>query len=269
MNHTIKDSNKPHEEYVEKHIFRIYINGSLIKTMELKNEEKVLYVGKSDECDVVVNSPIVSGKHFKIMARGNKCFIEDLGSTNYTYVNKRKIEAAYCLVNGDNIVIDNIQQSRDDGVLIEYVQKLKNTVVADQMTYSLKGKTKVVVGRQEGCDIVITHTKISRQHFRIVNTAKGWVIEDLNSTNGTYLNGKRIKNRILLSDNDSIFVINTKFTYRQNEIRYSIIENGLAIDAVDISKVIKDNDRTKTIVDKVSISIKPGEFVAIDRKSVV
>jgi hypothetical protein len=50
----------------------------------------------------------------------------------------------------------------------------------------------IVVGRQPGCQIQINNNNISRQHARITNANGQWMVEDLNSSNGTYVNGQRI-----------------------------------------------------------------------------
>ena len=41
------------------------------------------------------------------------------------------------------------------------------------------------------CDIVITSKRVSREHTRLQREGRKVVVEDLNSTNGTYLNGER------------------------------------------------------------------------------
>src|SRR5947209_4713232 len=52
--------------------------------------------------------------------------------------------------------------------------------------------TTAYVGRSSGCDIVIRDPTVSRVHARIDRTTTGWRIADLDSTNGTRVNGRRI-----------------------------------------------------------------------------
>ena len=70
-----------------------------------------------------------------------------------------------------------------------------------------------VVGRYPFCDIVLPSHSISRQHARIVREADGYYIEDLNSLNGTFVNGKRVGGRTKLSDQDHIHVYETLLSF--------------------------------------------------------
>ncbi|MFU8781162.1 MAG: FHA domain-containing protein [Kiritimatiellia bacterium] len=59
------------------------------------------------------------------------------------------------------------------------------------------------IGRQEGVDILIDNPSVSRQHARIFFLHDEEIIDDLNSTNGTLVNGVRVT-RCVLQDNDII-----------------------------------------------------------------
>jgi hypothetical protein len=51
-----------------------------------------------------------------------------------------------------------------------------------------------IIGRSKKCDIVIDSKHVSRQHARILSTSdEEWLVEDLGSSNGTFVNGERVK----------------------------------------------------------------------------
>ena len=71
----------------------------------------------------------------------------------------------------------------------------------------------VTIGRAVECDIVIASKSISRENTRIRQEGRHWYVEDLNSTNGTYLNGERILTSMNLRDGDSIKVGDVTFIF--------------------------------------------------------
>jgi len=50
-------------------------------------------------------------------------------------------------------------------------------------------KPEAVIGQHAECDIVLQSSKASRRHAKIVEKNGKWEIEDLKSTNGTFVNG--------------------------------------------------------------------------------
>lgn len=54
------------------------------------------------------------------------------------------------------------------------------------------GGLAVTVGRRSDNDVVVDDSSVSRRHSLIMDTAGGFVVRDLNSTNGTYVNRERI-----------------------------------------------------------------------------
>lgn len=74
---------------------------------------------------------------------------------------------------------------------------------------------ELIVGRLSYCDIVVDQRNVSRQHARLMRSAGEYFVEDLNSTNGTFLNGKRVRARTRLKDQDLIRVYNVTLLFRE------------------------------------------------------
>jgi len=75
-----------------------------------------------------------------------------------------------------------------------------------------------IVGRRDDCDIRLSDPLVSNRHFRITcNEAGHFQIEDLGSTNSTYLNDKTLKKTRLLSYGDRIIAGKTimRFFYEE------------------------------------------------------
>jgi pSer/pThr/pTyr-binding forkhead associated (FHA) protein len=71
---------------------------------------------------------------------------------------------------------------------------------------------EVKIGRLPGLWITLQDAKVSREHCRLFRQSTGWVVEDLGSRNGTYVNTQRIKKR-LLQPRDVLRVGQTEFDY--------------------------------------------------------
>jgi diguanylate cyclase (GGDEF)-like protein len=74
------------------------------------------------------------------------------------------------------------------------------------------GSEPLVIGRSAKCDVVIEQESVSRNHARIAHDGRGYVVQDLGSTNGTYVNDVLI-DRSSLRDGDQIKVGRTIFKF--------------------------------------------------------
>jgi predicted component of type VI protein secretion system len=91
----------------------------------------------------------------------------------------------------------------------------------EQKTYQLD-KPRLVVGREASCDVHIDNLGISRNHCAFVNKGEAFVVQDLNSSNGTYVNGQKITERFL-NDGDEIII--GKYTLKfKNEVQAAVGE---------------------------------------------
>lgn len=68
-----------------------------------------LTLGRDIKNKVVIKDPFISGKHFKIKLENNKYILEDLKSSNGTYVNDFKVGEDVEIFNGDRIKIGDIE----------------------------------------------------------------------------------------------------------------------------------------------------------------
>lgn len=83
-----------------------------------------------------------------------------------------------------------------------------------------------VIGRREGSSLLLAGEAVSRKHSEILETADGWMIRDCNSTNGTFVNGRRLTEDHLLSQGDYLTI---------GGIRFDVVEQ---IDASECTQII-------------------------------
>lgn len=67
-------------------------------------------------------------------------------------------------------------------------------------------KDEIIIGRDDTADVVLPERQISRQHVRIFKQDNLYYVEDMNSRNGTWVNGNRLESVRELYDGDEIHV---------------------------------------------------------------
>ncbi|HEX7828391.1 MAG TPA: SpoIIE family protein phosphatase [Thermoanaerobaculia bacterium] len=106
----------------------------------------------------------------------------------------------------------------------------------------LEGQS-VSIGRASDCTIPIKDRYLSRKHAEIVAVPTGWMLKDLGSANGTYLNGTRVErdeilktgDRIRLGDTEIVFETNDRSTDRFIAVGDSAASPTIAIAVHEIS----------------------------------
>lgn len=83
-------------------------------------------------------------------------------------------------------------------------------------------RAEMTLGRDVKNDLVINDAEVSRQHIKFIEQANGYQIEDLNSTNGTFVNSQRLTGSVLLRPGDLIGMGDTV------EVEYKLVGDGEA-----------------------------------------
>lgn len=86
----------------------------------------------------------------------------------------------------------------------------KNTIIDRIPLY----KDKFLIGRALENDLILTDTASSRKHSQILKSDKGFIIEDMRSANGTYVNGTLIHQKHMLVDGDVVRIGDTELVYQ-------------------------------------------------------
>ena len=67
-------------------------------------------------------------------------------------------------------------------------------------------KAEVTIGRVQGNDVILPKGNVSKRHARIVLKDGKFIIVDLKSTNGTYVNGRKITSPLVVKETDKIYI---------------------------------------------------------------
>jgi DNA-binding response OmpR family regulator len=110
------------------------------------------------------------------------------------------------------------------------------------------------IGRAIECDVVVASKSVSREHTRIRRDGRRWFVDDLGSTNGTYLNGERVVASLALMDGDSLKVGDVEFSFHDPDT--TTRENPIPDLEVDItSGVVR--------VNRKAVALSPKEYALI------
>ena len=72
--------------------------------------------------------------------------------------------------------------------------------------FPLRSNREIVIGRSSDLDMVLVEDMVSRRHAKITTSEQGILIQDVGSTNGTFVNGEKIEGVARLSEGDRILV---------------------------------------------------------------
>lgn len=173
-------------------------------------------IGKSRANDIVLPLPSVSRFHAVIAKKRRDWVVTDTFSKNGVLVNGKKIEGKAVIEDGDLISIGTVPLRFQCAEAIssttkKQIRKTAGGGVAYAVLVDVKSRkpvylkrNDVLIGRGEQCDIRILSDAVSSEHARIYKTTRGWALCDLDSHNGTKLNGRYLTQTQLIFDEDAI-----------------------------------------------------------------
>jgi predicted component of type VI protein secretion system len=100
-------------------------------------------------------------------------------------------------------------------------------------------KPRLLIGRSEHNDLTIDSRFVSRHHMLLVRHGSATFLMDLNSTNGTYVNSRRVSNQVLI-DNDIITVGNHRLKFCDPHAKRRDILDGAEFADTVIMKTLDD-----------------------------
>ena len=201
-----------------------YANGQEARIL-LKNLS-VFEAGRSQGNHVCLKDDSVAMSHFRIYRNGQEYSVYDLGTKKGTLVNGQRVEKV-ALTSGDAIQVGDLKmlfelvdeespgrlassapdssekdaQAINGGVLTKTRASTPTLVVLDGddtgRRLPLVGKTQFKIGRSVASDLKLVDGKVSRDHCIVEAVRDHHIVIDLESANGTIVNGERVKKTVL------------------------------------------------------------------------
>jgi pSer/pThr/pTyr-binding forkhead associated (FHA) protein len=196
---------------------------------EYELSKSSIALGRAATSDILISDARASRFHARIECTARGCIVLDLGSSNGTLLNDRKIDQAL-LSPGDVIQIGNSRLRYEDDRLspelemtvIDSEKELEQTinhetlpmvvnetihprlvVFTPEKTWevSMENVETLKIGRSDENDLVLPYTKVSRNHAQLVRLGETFLLRDLGSTNGTFSDHQRV-DEMILKDGD-------------------------------------------------------------------
>jgi ABC-type multidrug transport system ATPase subunit/pSer/pThr/pTyr-binding forkhead associated (FHA) protein/ABC-type multidrug transport system permease subunit len=223
-----------------------------VRTLALTRDP--LTIGRHPTNQLVVDVPTVSSEHAIVEYQAGVYHLVDRGSRNGTFVNGQRIDAID-LKDGDLI---RLGEPGSNAVTLTYrAGQAPQTASLDQ--FDLAAHDTLTIGRAADCDLLLDSPLVSRHHARLERSGATHVLIDLGSTNGTYVNSQRI-DRAELRAGDVVQIGPYRFTYQPGAISQVVSVQRGRLDALHLTRRV---DGGRLILNDVSLSIAPREFVAI------
>ena len=233
--------------------------------------------GRGRDCSFVLRRNNVGEHQFTIEYKNNAWLMQDAGSTTCgTWYNNRYIHSGeeVTLQPGDviGLNIDGNETTQEITFRVEEIRQGEGTAALRRETpnatvlreLDVRRKRRILIGRGEDCDVQLTSDRVSRHHCEVVYKDGHYELNDLGSTNGTYLNGTRVRNE-LLTDGAIINVPTQVFAFSGGMLHYHEHKVGISIELLDVYKTVKNRNTGKplNIVDGTSMGVEPNSFVVV------
>jgi len=178
---------------------------------DVKADGSVL--GRDDAAAVPIPLDGVSREHARIKWDGKGWWLEDLKSTNGTFVNgekvlREKLQHLDVISLGRKADVVFLLRSMDAQAPATRPGVVRAALVdAEDGTVYEIAVGEFTLGRSSACNLVANENAVSKVHARIERAADQVVLEDLSSSNGTFVNGARVRTAVL-RDTDTLELAN-------------------------------------------------------------
>ena len=161
-------------------------------------------IGRDPQADIVVSDTRVSWQHATVERHASGWQLQDASSTNGTFVERQRVRqvaiAGSCAVrlghpdDGPVLRCTVIGAPAEAGAAPDIAPTPRRSGIDRSPSAVLSMPTrKLRIGRATDNDVVISDLSVSRYHAELRRTSRGsYEIVDLDSHNGTYLNGQRV-----------------------------------------------------------------------------
>jgi pSer/pThr/pTyr-binding forkhead associated (FHA) protein len=204
----------------------VVVEGESLGVQLRLHQQNVVEVGRSAAADLRIDDSEVADIHLKVYREGERYTCFDVTGQGFLHNGERTVRAEVSI--GDTITIGGHKLrllSDDTDELPTAGRDLSADLAAGESallclrgndagrSFPIGSKSVQILGRGASTDITIWDIRSSRAHCRIDKLPDGYQISDLNSSNGTTVNGKKITTHHL-AEGDEVQIGSTVMKFR-------------------------------------------------------
>ena len=221
---------------------------------------RTLVVGR-ESGDLLLPYPMVSGRHLEVRPEGAGLAVRDLGSSNGTFVDGHRITGWTPVPHGSTLHVGSYKVP--EGTLSRWLEAacaIPSQQDSDSAAVAIPADGEILIGRDPAADVTIDSSQVSWHHARVTSCDGRWVIKDLGSTNGVFVNGSRVRTGALHAEDELLLGPVAVQLSEGSLVAPRRYVGEVRLDAHDLVRIVEGD---KCILDHVSVSIYPGELVAL------
>lgn len=262
---------------------QIYLNISRAGAplIQCSLEPGYVLVGRTRQATLHLDQQEVSGRHCLLRVEKGQVTLEDLGSTNGTCLNGHALPShePVPVKPGDRIQVGpvclslttqreaaphslplSLDVGRPQGTPSARAARRQRQATTEKLDLALVGKSEILMGRAADCDIHLSHPTVSRYHTRLRRRRAGWLVEDLGSIDGTFVDGARLVRPMLLREGQKLEIVGHRFAISGQSLVQFELSGVQALDARGLGVRLRSG---KVILRSVYLHAEAGELVAL------
>jgi ABC-type multidrug transport system ATPase subunit len=214
-------------------------------------------VGSGPACDLTLQGQDIRAQHAKLLFAPDGLFVSPVAEAQVS-INGRPAANKERLADGDWLALGAslFQIKFPEHPPAESAPSAAPAQVASGI---------LTIGRIPECDLEIASPLVSREHARLYCDHNGVEIEDLHSTNGTFVNGQPITGRLRLQQGDRVSIASFGFLFTGQSLEPIDTSGRIKVEVRGLCKEVFDRStkQPKRLLDDISLTIEPGEFVVL------
>jgi ABC-type multidrug transport system ATPase subunit/pSer/pThr/pTyr-binding forkhead associated (FHA) protein len=224
-----------------------------VKSLDIP--EAGLEIGRdASRCQLVLEHPSVSAVHAELSFHEGRVLLTDR-STNGTFVN------GLPMVSGELHDGDYITFGRYAGKSLIFKSGLEPQLKIEKVGLD---KDCITIGRDASNDVVIDHPVVSKRHAEIIKQDGKVILVDLGSTNGTFVNGIKVK-RHQLQELDRIVIGPSELHFSGASLSHAPDTRVVRLDSIAVTFQVPDrtSGKPRLLLDDISLVVKPKELIGL------